>query len=95
MQSLEDIPAYFAEFAGINLTTAQLILSIVVIFTILLPTMYLSRGKNAPTIWLIMVFFGECIVLGLGWLPFWIMIMTISVTVLAIAVFSSNAITGG
>jgi len=92
--SLEDIPAYLAEFAGINLTTAQLILSVGVIFTLLLPTMSLTRGKNAPTIWLIMVFLGECIVLGLGWLPFWIMIMTICVTVLAIAVFSSNAMIG-
>ena len=92
--SLEDIPSYFADFTGINLTTAQLILSVVVIFTILLPTMYLTRGKNAPTIWLIMTFLGECIVLGLGWLPFWILIMTITVTVLSIAIFGAIAITG-
>ena len=94
MQSLEDIPAYFADFMGINLTTAQLILSIVVICTLLLPTMYLARGKNAPTIWLIMAFLGECIVLGLGWLPFWIMIMTITITALSIAIFGADAITG-
>jgi hypothetical protein len=83
--SLEDIPSYFSEFTGINETTAQLILSLAVIFAVLLPVMVLSRGKNATTIWLIAVFLGECIVLGLGWLPFWIMIMTIAVTVLAIA----------
>ena len=47
------------------------------------------------TIWLIMVFIGECIVLGLGWLPFWILIMTIAVTVLAIAMVGSKAIGGG
>ena len=83
--SLEDIPSYFADVTGINETTAQLILSIVVILAILLPTMILAKGKNAVTIWLIAVFFGECIVLGLGWLPFWILIMTIAVTVLSIA----------
>jgi len=83
--SLEDIPSYFSEFTGINETTAQLLLSLAVIFAILLPVMILSRGKNAVTLWLIAVFLGECVVLGLGWLPFWIMIMTIAVTVLAIA----------
>ena len=87
---LEDIPSYFADATGINETTAQLILSLIVIFAILLPTMILSRGKNAVTIWLIAVFLGECIVLGLGWLPFWILIMTIAVTVLSIAWFGAK-----
>ena len=93
--SLEDIPQDFADYFAINLTTAQLILSVAVIFAILLPVMYLARGKNAVAIWLITTFLGECIVLGLGWLPFWIMIMTIAVTVLAIAVVGANAISGG
>jgi len=92
--SLEDIPSYFADATGINETTAQLILSLVIIFTLLIPTMYLSRGKNAVTIWLIMTFLGECVVLGLGWLPFWIMIMTIAITVLGIALTTSKAIGG-
>lgn len=92
--SLEDIPQNFADYFGINLTTAELILSVAIIFTILLPTMYLARGRNAVTIWLIVTFLGECIVLGLGWLPFWIMIMTIAVTVLGIAVVGSRALTG-
>ena len=56
--------------------------------------MYLARGKNAVTIWLIVTFLGECIVLGLGWLPFWILIMTIAIAVLAIALVSSKAIGG-
>ena len=87
---LEDIPQDFADYFLINLTTAQLILSIAVIFTILLPIMYLARGKNAVTIWLIVTFLGECVVLGLGWLPFWIMIMTIAVTVMSIAWFGGK-----
>jgi hypothetical protein len=82
--SLEDVPSYFAIYTGINETTAQLLLSLVVIFAILVPVMILARGKNAVTIWLIFTFLGECVVLGLGWLPFWVMIMTIAVTALAI-----------
>jgi cyanate permease len=92
--SLEDVPSYFAIYTGINETTAQLLLSLVVIFSILVPTMILSRGKNAVTIWLIAVFLGECIVLGLGWLPFWVMIMTIAVTALGIA-FLGGKLSGG
>ena len=88
------MPSEFATYFGINETTAQLMLSLVVIFTLLLPTMYLAKGKNAVTIWLIVTFLGECIVLGLGWLPFWIMITTIAVTVLGMAITTSNAIGG-
>ena len=92
--SLEDIPSAFADYLGINEITGQLLLSLVVIFTLLLPTMYLARGKNAVTIWLIVTFLGECIVLGLGWLPFWIMIMTISITALGMSITISKAIGG-
>jgi len=94
MGDIEDIPSWLADAWGINLTTAELILSIAVILALLLPVMYLARGKNAVTIWLITTFLGECLVLGLGWLPFWVMIMTICVTVLAIAVVGSRAIGG-
>lgn len=92
--SLEDIPTDFATYFGINETTAQLILSIAVIFMLLLPTMILARGKNAVTVWIIVTFLGECIVLGLGWMPFWVMIMTILVTVLAFAMVTSEVLSG-
>lgn len=88
------MPADFGTFLGINETTAALLLSLVVIFTLLLPTMYLSRGKNAVTIWLIVTFLGECVVLGLGWMPLWIMIMTIVVTVFGLAMSISGALAG-
>ena len=92
--SLEDVPSVFADYFGINETTGQLLLSLVVIFTLLLPTMYLAKGKNAVTIWLIATFLVECVVLGLGWLPFWIMTTTIIITVLGMAVTISKAIGG-
>ena len=88
------MPAVFADYLGINEITGQLLLSLVVIFTLLLPTMYLAKGENALSIWLIAVFLGECIVLGLGWLPFWVMIMTIAMTALAIAIIGAKAIGG-
>ena len=92
--SFQDVPAVFADYLGINEITGQLLLSLVVIFTLLLPTMYLAKGENALSIWLIAVFLGECIVLGLGWLPFWVMIMTIAMTALAIAIIGAKAIGG-
>jgi len=92
--SLEDIPQVFADYFGINEGTAQVILSITVIFTLLLPTMLLARGKNATTIYLIMVLLGECLCVGLGWMPFWILIATVAMMALAIASIGAIAVTG-
>jgi len=92
--SLTDIPSYFSDFTGINEGTAQVILSIIVIFAILLPTMILARGKNATTVYLIMTLLSECLLVGLGWMPFWILIATICMMALAVAVLGGGAIVG-
>ena len=92
--SLEDVPASFAEYFGINEGTAQVILSIFVIFTILLPTMLLARGKNATMIYLVMLLLAELLLVGLGWMPFWILIATVSMMALGIAVLGTSAVTG-
>jgi len=92
--SLTDIPLYFSDFTGINEGTAQVILSIIVIFAILLPTMILARGKNATTVYLIMTLLSECLLVGLGWMPFWILIATICMMALAVAVLGGGAIVG-
>ncbi len=92
--SLEDIPSAFADAVGINETTAQVIMSIAVIFTLLLPTMYLARGKNATMIYLIMVLLAECLLVGLGWLPFWILIATGAMMAMGVAFLGSNMVTG-
>lgn len=94
MQSLEDIPAYFADFMGISLAAAQVILSIVVILAVLLPTMYLARGTRAITIEIVMLFLCECLLVGIGWLPFWILIATVAVLAFAIASFGTKLATG-
>lgn len=92
--SLEDIPSVFADAVGINEGTAQVILSIVVIFTLLLPTMLLARGKNATMIYLVMLLLAECLLVGLGWMPFWILIATVAMMAVAIAMLGSNVVTG-
>jgi len=92
--SLEDIPSTFADYFGINEGTAQMILSIAVIFSLLLPTMLLARGKNATMIYLIMLLFGELLCVGLGWMPFWVLIATVAMMAVAIALLGSSTITG-
>lgn len=92
--SLEDIPSAFADAVGINEGTAQVILSIVVIFTLLLPTMLLARGKNATMIYLIILLLAECLLVGLGWMPFWILIATVAMMAVAIAMFGAKVVTG-
>lgn len=92
--SLEDIPSAFADAVGINEGTAQVILSIVVIFSLLLPTMVLARGKNATMIYLIIILLAECLLVGLGWMPFWILIATVAMMAVAIAMFGAKVVTG-
>ena len=91
--SLEDIPADFATYFGINELSAQVILSIMVIFTVLLPTMILTKGK-APTIYLMVFLLAECLLVGIGWLNFWILIITVVVLVIGMARFSAGIVTG-
>jgi len=93
--SLEDIPSYFAGATGINETTAQLILSLVVICFILFPYLILSKGNPNPIITLILLFMGEAVSLGLGWSPFWIMIMFLVITGAGVAYLGAKAVTGG
>lgn len=94
MQGLEEIPQTFADAVGINLATAQVILSITIIFSLLLPTMLLAKGKNVTTIYLIMLLLAECLLVGLGWMPFWILIATVAMMALAIAAIGTQAVTG-
>ncbi len=93
--SLEDIPESFGIFFGINETAAQLILSITIIFMFLLPTMILAKGKNAPTVWLIMLLFAELVCLAIGWLPFWILIATVAIMAVSIALLGTEIVVGG
>ena len=91
--SLEDIPADLATFFGINELSAQVILSIMVIFTVLLPTMILTKGK-APTIYLMVFFLAECLLVGIGWLNFWILIATVVLMAFGVATLGAGGVLG-
>ena len=95
MQSLESIPTWFSDYMSITLEAAQMILSVAVILAILLPTMYLARGQRAVMIEIIMLFLAECLLVGIGWLPFWILIATVAVLAFAVASFGTKTVTGG
>jgi len=91
--SLEDIPSYFADTIGTNEGTAQVILSVIVIFAILFPYLILSRKNISSTISLILTLLAECLLVGLGWLPFWVLIMSVLMGAFAVA-FLGGKITG-
>jgi len=91
--SLEDIPSYFADATGINEGTAQVILSAIVIVAFLFPYLVLARKKPSSTISLILTLFAECLLVGLGWLPFWLLIMSTLMGAFAVA-FLGGSITG-
>jgi len=95
MQGLESIPTWFSDTMDITLEAAQIILSVAVILAVLLPTMYLSRGTKSTTIELIMFFLMESLLVGIGWLPFWVLIATVAVLALAIASLGTKVVTGG
>ena len=93
--SLESIPTWFSSTMDISLEAAQMILSVTIILAVLLPTMYLTRGTKSTTIILIMFFLVESLLVGIGWLPFWILIATVAVLALAIASLGTKGVTGG
>ncbi len=93
--SLEDIPSLFADAVDINEASAQVIMSIIVIFTFLLPTMILARGKNVTIIYLMVFLLAECLLVGIGWMPFWILIATVGVMSISIAFLGTGTVTGG
>jgi len=93
IMSLEDIPTYLSDFLDISTEAAQVLLSIVVILAILLPTFYLSKGNRIAEI--IMLFLAECLLVGIGWIPFWVLIATVAMMAFGISVLGTDAVTGG
>ena len=93
--TLEDIPSAFADAVGTNETTAGIIISVMVIFTLLLPTLYLGRdSKSLPMIAILVFFLAEAIVVGLGWLNAWVMFATVVLMAMGIALLGTKLVTG-
>jgi hypothetical protein len=91
--SLESIPTYFSDFFDISVEAAEILLSIMVIMAILLPVLFLSKGRsNLPTI--LIFYLTEAFLVGIGWLDFWILITTLVVLAAAIATLGVRVITG-
>ena len=93
--SLESIPTYFSDFMDISLEAGQAILSIFVILAVLLPTMFLSRDRKSTIIEIVMLVLTESFLVGIGWLPFWLLIATVAVLAFGIAALGTQAVTGG
>lgn len=96
MQSIESIPTWLSDYLDITLETAQAILSIAVIFAVLLPVMYLSvkmeASSNMPII--LTFFLVESVLVGIGWLSFWILIATVALLAAGVATLGSRAVLG-
>lgn len=92
--TLEDIPADFADYLNITEASAQVLLSIVVILAILLPVMLLSHKRSGFTLELITIFLTECLLVGIGWLPFWLLIMTVCIIAIGVAGLGRDLIFG-
>lgn len=92
--SLESIPTYFSDFMDISLEAAQVILSIVVILAVLLPVLFLTKGKGIiiPAVMFVLT---EAFLVGIGWLPSWLMIVTVVVIALVFARTTSVFVSGG
>lgn len=95
MQSIEDIPTWFSDAFGISLEAAQVILSIVVILAVILPILFLSRNRKGFIIEIVLLFLTESFLVGIGWLPFWLLIATVALMALAIASLGTQVVTGG
>ncbi len=91
--SLESIPTYLSDFLDISLEAGQVLLSIVVILAVILPTMYLSKGNRTAEI--LMFFLAEAFLVGIGWIPFWILIATVAMMGFAIATLGTKGVLGG
>lgn len=91
--SLESIPTYFSDFMGIPLVAGQAILSLFMILAVMIPTFYLAKGHS--NIVPIMIFFlVEIVLVGLGWLSFWILIATLVLMAGAFSRFATGSILG-
>lgn len=96
MQSLEDIPTLFSTAWGIDLVSAQLIISTFVILALVLPILVLRAGSKAPSfnIEIILGFIGMSLCVGLGWLPIWILIVSIVLVAIASALLGTEVVFG-
>lgn len=98
MQGVESIPAWLGDYLGITTASAQALLSLIVILAVLLPTIYLAQsGKSKSNHTIVYVAFlsiTSIFLVGIQWMPFWVLIMEVSAFALVYALLGSNAVGG-
>lgn len=91
---ITEIPDWLAGAWSIDTAVAQLILSVIIISLVLLPVLYLARGKNATIIYLFTFFLTECFLVAVGWMPFWILLGTVALMAMGVAFLGSKVLGG-
>lgn len=94
MQSLQDIPSWLATAWGIDLISTQIIMSAVVLFMLVTPVMLVRKNRSGFNVELLVGFFAEVLCVGLGWLHYWVLIVTIVIVAIAVAILGSEKIFG-
>ena len=94
MQSLEDIPSWLSTAWGIDLISAQVILSMFVIAACVIPFIILRKERSNFTIEVVFMFIGMALCVALGWLPLWIMVMSIIIVAIVGAILGGGLIAG-
>lgn len=88
------IPSWLGSAWGISEVVAAIILSLVVLLAVMLPVFILTRGRNAVTMQLFFFFLTLTGLVGIGWAPFWLLVVMLLLTSLAFALVGSKAIGG-
>lgn len=73
---VSDVPSYLDEQLGCGEFVGGLIASVVLLCIVMLPTMYLTKGK-AYSLYIIFGLLVLAPLVGLGWLPVWLYIIII------------------
>lgn len=94
MQSIESIPTWFSTYFNITLGSAQVILSCIVLLSVMIPVMILSKNRG-HLIDIIMLFLVEGLLVGIGWFPFWFLIATVVLISFMVARMGVDAILSG
>jgi hypothetical protein len=88
-----DIPTFLAERLGIDVFSAGLLASGIVLLLPVIIISILTRGKGwILQVGVVIVFMGVCI--SVGWLPVWLFAVTIALIALLFANFMSDRIGG-
>jgi len=92
---ITQIPAQLAERLGVDVFTASLILSaVIMLFTVCIVAFVIKKGSALTYGVLITEFITMGALIALGWLPYWILLITCLLVAIMFADSMRNLITG-